>query len=105
MLKGNPNFQGILNWILQISYKYHCSKQQKNIENLLFIEHNIVIFFCPTLFMAICASFAFLTADAFQFLDAALSKILNVTSDSSYCCIKNRVYCVYLQVTLFHIFN
>ena len=29
---GNPNFQGILNQILQILL-YHCSKQHKNIEN------------------------------------------------------------------------
>ena len=33
MFKGNPNFQGILNWIIQILY-YHCRKQHKNIEKL-----------------------------------------------------------------------
>ena len=33
MFKGNPNFWGILNWIIQILY-YHCRKQHKNIEKL-----------------------------------------------------------------------
>ena len=39
--KENPNFQVILNWILQILL-LHCSKQHRNIEKLLFIEQNIV---------------------------------------------------------------
>ena len=41
--KENPNFQVILNWILQILL-LHCSKQHRNIEKLLFIEQNIVSF-------------------------------------------------------------
>ena len=51
-LEGNPNFQGILNWILQLIMLYscsNCSKQQKNIKNLQFIEQNTVIFFCHSL--------------------------------------------------------
>ena len=36
LFKGNPNFQRILNWILEIFH--HCNKQHKNIENLEFIE-------------------------------------------------------------------
>ena len=42
--KGNSNFQGILNWILQVLL-CHSSKQHKNIEKLQFNEQNIVIFF------------------------------------------------------------
>ena len=44
------------------------------------------------LFTAICASFAFLNADVFQFLDTVLWEILNVVTDHSSRCIKNRVY-------------
>ena len=48
VFKGNSNFQGILNWILQILL-YHCSKQHKITENLQFTEQNIVIWFCSSL--------------------------------------------------------
>ena len=34
-IKENPNCHGILNWILQILL-YHCSKQHKNIKNLVY---------------------------------------------------------------------
>ena len=48
-VKGNPNSQGILNWIIQILH-YYYSKQHKNIENSQIIEQNLVIFsFCPSL--------------------------------------------------------
>ena len=40
--KGNPNFQGILNWIIQILH-YYCRKQHKNIENSRIIEQNFAI--------------------------------------------------------------
>ena len=40
--KENPNFQVILNWILQILL-LHCSKQHRNIEKLLFIEQKILL--------------------------------------------------------------
>ena len=33
LFKGNPNSQGILNWILQTLH-YYCGKQCKNIKNL-----------------------------------------------------------------------
>ena len=42
ILKGNPNFQGILNWIIQILH-YYCRKQHKNIENSWIIEQNVAI--------------------------------------------------------------
>ena len=90
--KGNPNSQGILNWILQILL-YQCSKQHKNIENLLFIEQNIVISFCPSLcLLRLVLPLPFSTADVFQFLDTVLCKILNITSDHLCCCIKNQAY-------------
>ena len=90
--KGNPNSQGILNWILQILL-YQCSKQHKNIKNLLFIEQNIVISFCPSLcLLRLVLPLPFSTADVFQFLDTVLCKILNITSDHLCCCIKNQAY-------------
>ena len=88
LFKGNPNFQGILNWILQI-FLYHCNKQYKNIENLQFIEQNIVIFFC---LLRLLLPSPFSIADVFQFLDTVLSEILNVTSDHSCRCMKSHAY-------------
>ena len=41
-VKGNPNFQGILNWIIQILH-YYCRKQHKNIEKSRIIEQNVAI--------------------------------------------------------------
>ena len=40
--KGNPHFQGILHWILQI-LSYYCRKQHKNIKNSGIIEQNLVL--------------------------------------------------------------
>ena len=54
-LKGNPNFQDILNWILQILH-YYCRKQHKNIKNSRIIEQNLVLSFPFSLFTATCAS-------------------------------------------------
>ena len=53
--KGNPNFQGMLHWILQILH-YYCRKQQKNIENSRIIEQNLVLSLPFSLFTATCAS-------------------------------------------------
>ena len=55
VLKGNPNFQDILNWILQI-LDYYCGKQHKNIKNSQIIEQNLVLSFPFSLFTAACAS-------------------------------------------------
>ena len=55
LFSGNPNFQGILNWMLQILY-YYCRKQHKNIKNSQIIEQNLVLFFPFSLFTVICAS-------------------------------------------------
>ena len=64
--KGNPNSQGILNWIILILH-YYYSKQHKNIENSQIIEQNLVIFsLCSSLCLLRLAFFAFLAA-VFQF--------------------------------------
>ena len=90
--KGNPNYQGILNWILQILH-YHCSKQHKNIENLLFIKQNIVISCCRSLcLLRLVLPSSFWTADIFQFLDTVLCDILNVTSYHLWRSMKSCVY-------------
>ena len=98
---GNPNFQGILNQILQILL-YHCSKQHKNIEN----SHCFFLLF--PLFTAACASFAFLNGRCLQFLDTVLCEILNVTSGHLCHCKKKKnvflitsIY-VILHLQLFH---
>ena len=55
-LKGNPNFQGILDCMLQILH-YYCRKQHKNIENSRIIEQNLVLSLPFSLFTATYASF------------------------------------------------
>ena len=55
VVKVNPNFQDILNWILQILH-YYCRKQHKNIKNSRIIEQNLVLSFPFSLFNATCAS-------------------------------------------------
>ena len=75
MVKGNPNSEGILNWIIQILYCY-CRKQDKNIENSQIIEENVVISLCPSL----CLLWLVLllpswVAEFFQFLGTVLLKI------------------------------
>ena len=55
--KGNPNFQSILDWILQILH-YCCRKQHKNIENWRIIEQNLVLSLRFSLFTATCASWS-----------------------------------------------
>ena len=91
-IKGNPNFQGMLNWILQILF-YQWSKQHKNIKNLQFMKQNIVISFCPSLFLLwLLLPLPFSMADIFQFLDTVFCKMLNITSDHLCHYIKNCVY-------------
>ena len=55
VLKGNPNYQGMLSWIIQI-FHYYCRKQYKNIENSRIIEQNLVLSLPFSLFTAACAS-------------------------------------------------
>ena len=55
LLKGNPNFQDISNWILQILH-YYCRKQRKNIKNSRIIEQNLVLSFPFSRFTATYAT-------------------------------------------------
>ena len=52
--KGNQNFQGILNWILQILH-YYCRKQHKNIKNSQINEQNVVMCLCPSVYCDLCS--------------------------------------------------
>ena len=73
LLKGNPNFQGILNWIIQILH-YYCRKQHKNTENTWIIEQNVAISLLFFLLIATCASFAFLNNRVFSVLGHSLER-------------------------------
>ena len=53
--KGNPNFQGILDWILQILH-YYCIKHHKNVKSSWIIEQNFVLSLPFCLFSVTCAS-------------------------------------------------
>ena len=81
-----PKLPNIPNWI----YKY--------IENLRFIEQNIVISFCPSLcLMRLVLPSTFATADGFQLLETVLStQYLNITSNQS---------CPYIKTCLYNDFN
>ena len=88
-LKGNPNFQGILNWIIQILH-YYCRKQHKNIGNSWIIEQNIAISLSLlfSLLMAICASLAFLSSRVFSVLGHSFERhkwsfVLHIVSFSA----------------------
>ena len=81
-LKGNPNFQGILGWILQILH-YYFRKQNKNIENSWIIEQNLTLSLPFSLFTVTCASYRLPQWQSFSFLQHSTSQILNVTSDCS----------------------
>ena len=83
---------------------YHCSKQHKNIENLLSIEQSIAVSFCPFLcLLRLVLPSPFSTTDDFQFLDSTLQN-LSVTNDHSCRCIKNPVYNNF-NSRLFRVFN
>ena len=68
-LKGNPNFRGMLNWIIQILH-YYCRKQHKNSENSQIIEQNVAISLSLlfSLLTATCASFALPNGSVFSAL-------------------------------------
>ena len=66
-VKGNPNFQNILNWIIKLLH-YYCRKQHKNMENSQIMEQNVVISLCPSLcFLRLEFSSPSSTAEFFQF--------------------------------------
>ena len=89
--KGNPNFQGILNWILQILL-CHYSKQHKNIKNLQFLEQNS---FTLSALLCVYCDLYFLRFSLERYF-SVLGKILNATSDHSCWCIRNLVYNSYI---------
>ena len=64
--KGNPNSQGIFNWIIQILHYYR--RKQHKISKTQIIEQNLVISLPFFLFTAACASFAFLSGSVFSVL-------------------------------------
>ena len=73
--KGNPNSQGILNWIIQILY-YYYRKEHKNIKKTHIIEQILLsLSALLSLFTATCTSFVFLAAEFFQFLDTVHCEI------------------------------
>ena len=83
--KGNPNFQGILNWILQILH-YYCRKQQKKLKTH-WLLNKILFSFCPFLcLLRLVIPVAFLNGRIFSFLRHSTPQIFNVTNDRS-CCI------------------
>ena len=82
-LKGNPNSQGILNWIIQILH-YYYSKQHKNIENSQIIEQNLI--FSLSVLLSVYCSLHFLclpSSRVFSVLGHRYSAKLNITSDHS----------------------
>ena len=85
LLKGNPNFQGRLNWILQILH-YYCRKQRKNIKNSWIFGQNLVLSFPSLCLLWFLLSVTFLNGRMFSFLEQSTLQILNVTSDNS-CCV------------------
>ena len=90
---GNPNFQDILNWILQILH-YYCRKQHKNIKNSRIIEQNLVLsFFLLSVYCDLCFLSPSSTAEFFHFL--------NETSQVIICAVYSFVFCFendFLQV-------
>ena len=82
VVQGNTNFQGILDWILQILH-YYCRKQHKFIKNSWIIEQNLVLCLPFFLFTANCASWRLPHRQSFFKFPP---RILNVSSDHS-CCI------------------
>ena len=68
LVKIDPNFQGILNWIIQI-LDYYCRKQHKNIENSQIYWTRCWCLSLPfSLFTATCVSFTFLSSRVFSVL-------------------------------------
>ena len=124
--KGNPNFQDIVNWILQILH-YYCRKQDKNIKNSRIIQQSLVLSFHFSLFTATCAScclpqrqnfFISWTKYFTNFKRHKWSFVLYIVSFSGLkmiftkfsqlditACIKNCVYKQLQFTLLFHVFN
>ena len=114
LLKGNPNFQGILNRIIQILH-YYCRKQHKNIENSWIIEQNVAISLLFSLLIATCASFAFLNGRVFSVLGHSLERhkwsfVLYIVSFSASKIFFSKLslskyHCLHKKSYIFHVFS
>ena len=113
-LKVNPNFQGVLNWIIQILH-YYCRKQQKNIENSWIIEQNVAISLLFSLLIATCASFAFLNGRVFSVLGHSFERhkwsfVLYIVSFSALKISFSKLslakyHCLHKKPYIFHVFS
>ena len=115
--KGNPSFQGILNWIIQILHIF-CRKQHKSIENSRIIEQNVAVSLCSSLsLLQLVLRSPSSKTGYFQFLDT----VLNVTSDHlsvravivSFSAVKisfaklspAKYHCLHKKPYMFHVFS
>ena len=83
-VKGNPNFQGILNWIIETLY-YYCRKQHKNIKThrllnkMLFCLCALLSAYCDLRFLPLPQRHSFFSSWTEH--STKLCRILNITSD------------------------
>ena len=113
-LKVNPNFQGILNWIIQILH-YYCRKQHKNIENSWIIEQNVAISLLFSLLTATCAYFTFLNSRVFSVLGHSFERhkwsfVLYIVSFSALKISFSKLslakyHCLHKKPYIFHVFS
>ena len=112
--KGNPNFQGILNWIMKILH-YYCRKQHKDIENSWIIEQNVAISLLFSLLITTCTSFAFLNGRVFSVLGHSLERhkwsfVLYIISFSAFKISFSKLnlakyHCLHKKPYIFHVFS
>ena len=113
-LKVNPNFQGILNWIIQILH-YYCRKQHKNIENSWIIEQNVAISLLFSLLTATCAYFTFVNSRVFSVLGHSFERhkwsfVLYIVSFSALKISFSKLslakyHCLHKKPYIFHVFS
>ena len=80
--KGNPNLQGLLDWILQILHHYYRKRHKKvKTHGLL---NKILFSLCPSLCLLwLVIPAAFLNGRVFSFLEHSTPRIWNDTIDHS----------------------
>ena len=114
VLKGNPNFQGILNWIIKILH-YYCRKQHKNIENSQYRTKCCYLSLLFSLRIATCASFAFLNGRVFSVLGHSFERhkwsfVLYIVSFSALKISFSKLslakyHCLHKKPYIFHVFS
>ena len=115
ILKGNPNFQGILNWIIQILH-YYCREQHKNIENSWVIEQNVAISLCSShCLLQLVLPSVFLKGKVFLVLGYSLehhkwSFVLYIVSFSASKIFFSKLslskyHCLHKKPYIFHVFS